>query len=45
MEPKLLSDKIQEFIDWLEEMTEFGEWNPKIKIEVQMKLIEIITQK
>lgn len=45
MEPKLLSDKIQEFIDWLEEMTEFGEWNSKIKIEVQMKLIEIMTQK
>ena len=36
---KLLSDRIQEFIDWLDEMTEFGDWDQKIKDEVHKKLI------
>jgi hypothetical protein len=36
---KLLSDRIQEFIDWLEEMTEFGDWDQVIKTEVHKKLI------
>ena len=42
---KLLSDRIQEFIDWLNEMTEFDEWDEAIKIEVQKKLIEILIKK
>jgi hypothetical protein len=37
--PRLLSDRIQEFMDWLEEMTEFGDWDQKIKTEVHKKLI------
>jgi hypothetical protein len=37
---RLLSDRIQEFIDWLDEMTDFGEWNDEVKIEVHKKLIE-----
>ncbi len=40
---KLLSDRIQEFFDWLEENTEFGDWDEKFKIEIQKKLIEIMT--
>lgn len=36
----LLSDQIQEFIDWLKEMTEFGDWNESIQIDVHKKLIE-----
>ena len=44
MEPKLLSDKIQEFIDWLEENTDFADWNDELKIVIQKKLIEIMTQ-
>ena len=42
---KLLSDQIQEFIDWLENETDFGEWHPHIRDEVHKKLIEIVTQK
>lgn len=37
--PKLLSDRIQEFIDWLEEMTDFGDWDQNVKDEVHKKLI------
>lgn len=40
---KLLSDQIQEFIDWLEEMTDFGCWHQDIKFEVHKKLIECMT--
>lgn len=36
---KLLSDRMQEFIDWLNEMTDFGEWDESIKTEVHKKLI------
>ena len=36
---RLLSDRIQEFIDWLNEMTEFGDWDEAIKTEVHKKLI------
>lgn len=35
----LLSDRIQEFIDWLEAETDFGQWNQKVKTEVHKKLI------
>lgn len=42
---KLLSDQIQEFIDWLEEMTEFGDWDEKIRADVHKKLIEVLTSK
>jgi hypothetical protein len=40
----LLSDRIQKFIDWLEEDTDFGEWDEKVRIIVQKKLIEIMTE-
>ena len=36
---RLMSDRIQEFIDWLEEMTEFGDWSEELKTEVHKKLI------
>jgi len=36
---KLLSDRIQEFIDWLEDNTDFGEWDNNLKTEVHKKLI------
>lgn len=40
---KLLSDKVQEFIDWLEAETDFGAWHPRIKTEVHKKLITCMT--
>ena len=40
---KLLSDRIQEFIDWLA-CTDFADWGDEIKREVHMKLIEIMTE-
>ena len=36
---KLLSDRIQEFMDWLDEMTDFSDWDEKTKAEVHKKLI------
>lgn len=36
---RLLSDRIQEFIDWLEANTDFGDWDQSVKDEVQRKLI------
>jgi hypothetical protein len=39
---KLLSDRVQEFIDWLEENTDFGTWEDYIKQEVHKKLIECL---
>lgn len=36
---KLLSDRIQEFIDWLEANTDFSDWDEKIKMEVHKQLI------
>jgi hypothetical protein len=42
---KLLSDRIEEFIDWLDRETDFAEWDEKVKIAVQKKLIEIMTEK
>lgn len=40
MSEYLLSDRIQEFMDWLEEMTDFGDWDQSLKTEVHKKLIE-----
>ena len=37
---RLLSDQIQEFIDWLEDNTDFGSWHQDVKTEVHRKLIE-----
>lgn len=37
---RLLSDRIQEFIDWLEDNTDFGDWDIKVRNEVHKKLIE-----
>lgn len=37
---KLLSDRIQEFIDWLEMHTDFADWHPSMKVVVQKKLID-----
>jgi len=45
MMEKLLSDKIQEFIDWLEENTDFGVWEDEIRKDVHKKLIEFMTQR
>lgn len=39
---KLLSDRIQEFIDWLEAETDFGSWDDKVKFLVHKKLIEFM---
>ena len=39
---RLLSDRIQEFIDWLEDNTDFGEWDNSVKTEVHKKLIEFM---
>lgn len=36
---KLLSDKIQEFIDWLEDNTDFADWDDELKTTVHKKLI------
>lgn len=36
---RLLSDKIAEFISWMELNTDFGSWDPKVKEEVHKKLI------
>jgi hypothetical protein len=38
----LLSDQVQEFIDWLKERTDFGDWNPRLQVEVHKKLIECL---
>jgi len=42
---KLLSDRIQEFIDWLELHTDFADWHPSMKVIVHKKLIEVMTAK
>ncbi|MET0786286.1 MAG: hypothetical protein ABWY25_06230 [Paenisporosarcina sp.] len=39
---RLLSDRIQEFIDWLEVNTDFGEWDNQLKTDVHKKLIEFM---
>jgi hypothetical protein len=39
----ILSDKIQEFIDWLEKETDFVDWHPRVKKEVHKKLIDVMT--
>jgi hypothetical protein len=36
---KLLSDRIQEFIDWLEANTDFCDWSDEVKEEVHKQLI------
>ena len=40
--PRLLSDRIQEFIDWLENNTDFGQWDNTLKTDVHKKLIEFM---
>lgn len=40
--PELLSDKIQEFIDWLAENTDFGDWDVKLQDRVHKQLITIM---
>jgi hypothetical protein len=42
---KLLSDRIQEFIDWLEQYTDFDMWHQSVKDATQRKLIEVLTEK
>ena len=44
MTKKLLSDKIQEFIDWLEDNTDVGQWDQGTRTWIHKKLIEIMTQ-
>jgi hypothetical protein len=36
---RLLSDRIQEFIDWLENNTDFSNWDQSVKTEVHKQLI------
>ena len=36
---RLLSDRIQEFIDWLEMNTDFSTWDQSVKDEVHRQLI------
>jgi hypothetical protein len=38
----LLSDQIQEFIDWLGANTDFGDWHPDLQFRVHKKLIECL---
>jgi len=40
----LLSDRIQKFIDWLDLHTDFTLWDEEVKVQVQKKLIEIMTE-
>jgi hypothetical protein len=35
----LLSDRIQEFIDWLEANTDYADWNDELKTLVHRQLI------
>jgi len=44
MAAKLLSDKIQEFMDWLEANTDVGGWDQGTRIWIHKKLIEILLQ-
>lgn len=37
---RLLSDRIQEFIDWLKQETDFGQWDEGTQDWVHKKLIE-----
>jgi hypothetical protein len=41
---RLLSDKIEKFMSWLEDNTDYSDWSPEIKKEVWMKLIECMTE-
>jgi len=36
---KLLSDRIEEFMKWLKEETDFGDWSPEIQDKVHRMLI------
>ncbi len=36
---RLLSDRIEEFINWLTINTEYGEWDKSVQDEVHKKLI------
>ncbi len=38
-EPKLLSDRIEEFMDWLEMNTDFSDWDEAVKTQVHKMLI------
>lgn len=37
---RLLSDRMQEFIDWLKQETDFGQWDEDTQDWVHKKLIE-----
>lgn len=37
---RLLSDRIQEFMDWLQAETDFCDWSDDLKTDVHKKLIE-----
>jgi hypothetical protein len=38
----VMLDKIQEFIDWLEDNTDFGNWDNEVKTQVHRKLIALM---
>lgn len=45
MAKTLLSMKIDEFIEWLEANTDFGDWDTKLRLEVAIKLRQIMEKK
>lgn len=40
---KLLSEKIEDFIEWMKVWTDFGDWHPNVQDAVHKKLIECMT--
>jgi len=38
-----MQNRIDKFLTWLAENTDFGEWDDSVRIEVTSKLVEIMT--
>ena len=41
----ILEPRVDEFLDWLGENTDFGDWGLGVKIEVRKKLVEILMRR
>lgn len=39
-----MKEKLDNFFKWLEEMTDYGEWDDSVKSEVRTKLEEILNE-
>jgi uncharacterized protein YjfI (DUF2170 family) len=39
-----ITERLENFIDWLEEMTDYGDWDFKVRMDVRQKLIETLTK-